>query len=271
MINDRTGALKAALNQNDGYEPCNDVNITIDNPESSMAEFFSEIEEVSQYLSKIESSVEEVKKKHSAVLCAPQSDEKVKQEIESLTAEIKRLANKVRGKLKLMEHGADIEKDKNSTSATYRIKMTQHSTLSRRFVDIMFQYNKIQTDHRERCKDRIKRQLEITGKVTTDEEIENMLEKGDPAIFIEGIVIETQKAKQTLADIEARHADIMKLEKSIRELHDMFMDMAVLVESQGELINRIEHNVQNSVDFVDHAKGDINRAVKYQSKARRVS
>ena len=46
------------------------------------------------------------------------------------------------------------------------------------------------------------------------------------------IIMETQQAKQTLADIEARHADIMKLEKSIQELHDMFMDMAMLVEQQ---------------------------------------
>jgi len=35
-----------------------------------------------------------------------------------------------------------------------------------------------------------------------------------------------------LKDIEARHNDIMKLESSIRELHEMFMDMAMLVESQ---------------------------------------
>lgn len=47
---------------------------------------------------------------------------------------------------------------------------------------------------------------------------------------------DTQQAKQTLADIEARHADIIKLENSIRELHDMFMDMAMLVESQVRLL-----------------------------------
>lgn len=46
------------------------------------------------------------------------------------------------------------------------------------------------------------------------------------------IIMDTHQAKQTLADIEARHADIIKLENSIRELHDMFMDMAMLVESQ---------------------------------------
>lgn len=44
--------------------------------------------------------------------------------------------------------------------------------------------------------------------------------------------METQQARQTLADIEARHADIIKLETSIKELHDMFMDMAMLVENQ---------------------------------------
>jgi hypothetical protein len=46
------------------------------------------------------------------------------------------------------------------------------------------------------------------------------------------ILMETKIAKQTLADIEARHKDILKLEQSIKELHDMFMDMAMLVESQ---------------------------------------
>jgi len=37
---------------------------------------------------------------------------------------------------------------------------------------------------------------------------------------------------QALTDIEARHNNIMKLESSIRELHDVFMDMAILVEEQ---------------------------------------
>lgn len=72
------------------------------------------------------------------------------------------------------------------------------------------------------------------------------------------IIMETQQAKQTLADIEARHADIIKLENSIRELHDMFMDMAMLVESQvraprpccdpfNELIRRCRRNVESGI------------------------
>ena len=76
------------------------------------------------------------------------------------------------------------------------------------------------------------RQLEITGRTTTNEELEDMLEQGNSAVFTQGIIMDTAQAKQTLADIEARHADIIKLETSIKELHDMFIDMAMLVESQ---------------------------------------
>jgi t-SNARE complex subunit (syntaxin) len=57
------------------------------------------------------------------------------------------------------------------------------------------------------------------------------------------IMTDTQQAKQTLADIKARHADIIKLESSIRELHDLFVDLAILVESQVIII---------SIDLIDY-------------------
>lgn len=40
---------------------------------------------------------------------------------------------------------------------------------------------------------------------------------------------------------------------------------------QGEMVNNIERNVVNSVDYVEHAKEETKKAIKYQSKARRVS
>jgi len=45
--------------------------------------------------------------------------------------------------------------------------------------------------------------------------------------------------KQALNEIETRHTEIIKLENSIRELHDMFVDMAMLVESQVQ--PRVQH------------------------------
>ncbi|KAH9390045.1 Syntaxin-1A [Tyrophagus putrescentiae] len=97
-----------------------------------------------------------------------------------------------------------------------------------------------------------------------------MLESGNPAIFTQGIIAETIQAKQSLADIEARHADIIKLENSIRELHDMFIDMAMLVEQQGEAINRIETHVQSTFDYVEKAREQTKQAMEYQKKSRKL-
>ena len=41
-----------------------------------------------------------------------------------------------------------------------------------------------------------------------------------------------REAKSMLADIEARHKDIMELEKSIIGLHTMFKSMAIFVDRQ---------------------------------------
>ncbi|XP_059484581.1 syntaxin-1A isoform X3 [Neocloeon triangulifer] len=265
MTKDRLAALKAAQSDDDDVGP-DDVAVNVD---GFMDEFFAEVEDIREMIDRIESNVEEIKKKHSAILSAPQTDEKVKQELDDLMADIKKSANKVRAKLKVIENNIEQEEHVNKSSADLRIRKTQQATLSRKFIEVMTEYNRTQTDYNQKLKDRLQRQLEITGKKTTNEELDEMLESGNSAVFTEGIIMETQQAKQTLADIQARHADIIKLENSIRELHDMFMDMAMLVESQGEMIDRIEYHVEHAVDYVQTATQDTKKALKYQSKARR--
>ena len=42
-----------------------------------MDEFFSEVEDIRENIDKIQCNVEEVKRKHSSILSAPQTDEKI--------------------------------------------------------------------------------------------------------------------------------------------------------------------------------------------------
>ncbi|KPP72585.1 hypothetical protein Z043_108400, partial [Scleropages formosus] len=84
-----------------------------------------------------------------------------KAELEQLMTDIKKLANKVRSKLKSIEQTIEQQEGTNR-SADLRIRKTQHSTLSRKFVEVMSEYNATQSDYRERCKGRIQRQLEIS-------------------------------------------------------------------------------------------------------------
>ena len=62
---------------------------------------------------------------------------------------------------------------------------------------------------------------------------------------ISQIIGDMQQAKQTLVDIEARHKNVLRLENNIKELHDMFVDMAMLMESQGTMIDNIEYKTSS--------------------------
>lgn len=49
--------------------------------------------------------------------------------------------------------------------------------------------------------------------------------------------------QDTVAEIQERHEAVVGLEKSLMELHQIFLDMAVLVEAQGEMLDNIEKQV----------------------------
>ena len=49
-----------------------------------------------------------------------------------------------------------------------------------------------------------------------------------------------------MAEINERHEAVKELEKSLMELHQIFLDMAVLVEAQGEMLDNIEQQVSPS-------------------------
>uniref|UniRef100_A0A8D2LGT0 Syntaxin-3 n=1 Tax=Varanus komodoensis TaxID=61221 RepID=A0A8D2LGT0_VARKO len=261
-MKDRLEQLKAKQDQDDADD---DLEIAIDNT-AFMDEFFAEIEETRQNIDKISENVEEAKKLYSIILSAPIPEPKTKDDLEQLTTDIKKMANTVRNKLKSMER--NIEQDEVRSSADLRIRKSQHSVLSRKFVDVMTKYNEAQVDFRERSKGRIQRQLEITGKNTTDEELEEMLESGNPSIFTSGIM-DSQISKQALSEIEGRHKDILRLESSIKELHDMFVDIAMLVENQGEIVDNIELNMMHTLDHIEKARDETKKAIKYKSKARK--
>jgi t-SNARE complex subunit (syntaxin) len=81
---------------------------------------------------------------------------------------------------------------------------------------------------------------------------------------------QTAEAQQLLRDIQSRHEDIVKLEESLRELRQLFLDMQALVESQGETLDQIEAAVDSAVDFTAKGLDEMKKAVKYQKSARKV-
>ncbi|XP_058472812.1 syntaxin-2-like [Solea solea] len=237
----------------------------------NMEDFFTTVAEVKSLIEKISSQAEEVERSHSVVLSAPNHDRRNTEKLEQLNSEIKRSADLVRAKLKSMQKNLSAEKNGKSFSVIQRIETNQHSHLTRWFAETMRGYHNAQLSFRDKCKAQIQRQLEIVGKVTTDEELEVMLHRDSLTIFISNISCDVQISSQALSEIESRHQDIVCLEWSIKELHEIFIDTAMLLESQGDLINNIEKNVSSAVDYVDMSKEETNKAVTYKKNPYKIA
>jgi t-SNARE complex subunit (syntaxin) len=47
---------------------------------------------------------------------------------------------------------------------------------------------------------------------------------------------------------------VLTFESSVAELHQMFLDFALLMEQQGELLDQIEFQVKQAGDYVEEAQ-----------------
>ncbi|XP_049916363.1 syntaxin-4 isoform X2 [Epinephelus moara] len=230
--------------------------------------FFKKAQEIHEGLQSLKSMVSNLENKQKTVLGVALPEESMKKELQTLREEIKTLASQIQRKLKSIEPKKG-EDDGKYIPINIRMQRTQHGVLSKEFVELMGHCNTIQAQYRDRNVERIQRQLKITGTNVTDQELDAMLESGQTDVFTQNILIDAQATKQALNEIESRHDEILKLERSIRDLHEMFQYLAMEVEAQGEMVNRIENNIKQSSNYVEKAKENTEKAVTYQQKARK--
>ncbi|KAM9560322.1 syntaxin-4 isoform 1-T2 [Salvelinus alpinus] len=230
--------------------------------------FFKKVQEIREGLETLKKVVSDLENKQKTVLGVALPEDGMKRELQTLREQIKTMAMQIHKKLKIIEPKKG-EDDGKYIPINLRMQRAQHGVLSREFVELMGHCNTIQASYRDRNVERIQRQLRITGTNVTDEDLDVMLESGQTDVFTQNILIDAKATKQALNEIESRHDEILKLERSIRDLHDMFQYLAMEVEAQGEMVNRIEANVLNSTDYVQKAVVETEKAATYQNKARK--
>ena len=75
--------------------------------------------------------------------------------------------------------------------------------------------------------------------------------------------------KDAYAHAADRFQDVLKLEQSVAELHQMFLDFALLTEQQGEMLDQIEYQVKAAGEYVEEGNVDIKKAIQYQKEIRK--
>lgn len=77
------------------------------------------------------------------------------------------------------------------------------------------------------------------------------------------------KASQALKGMKDRHEEVQKLEKNMKELHEMFLDISFLVSQQGYTIGRVEEYVEASREATEMSATVMKDVVVKQRRAQR--
>lgn len=135
-----------------------------------------------------------------------------------------------------------------------RIPVTNGSRVKLRKVMNEFQIlrQKILSDYKNDLK---RRYYTATGEEPGEEEISG----GGGVQMFEGKGVVDLKNKE-------RHEVVMDIQRSLKRLHQVFLDMAVLIETQGEKMDDIEENVTNAGNFLSGGTNSLYYANQMKKK-----
>lgn len=75
--------------------------------------------------------------------------------------------------------------------------------------------------------------------------------------------------RNTYSKVAGKYQDVLTLEASVAELHQMFLDFALLTEQQGELLDQIEFQVNSAADYVEQGNEEVVEAIEISKKVRK--
>ncbi|KAG9271389.1 syntaxin-19 [Astyanax mexicanus] len=228
--------------------------------------FLEEAKRVRDSLEDLEAEVKKFSQQQRNLVATMRRLSVMKKE-SSITRDIKLQAESLRKRLDaLSKQAKQSEAELGPSAATARIQQAQHAALFRQFQQVMRQYNDSLLSKQDKCKQFIIRQLEVSGREVSEEEVENMVEQGKWDVFNENILLDLKITRTQLSEIEQRHKELVTLESNMKDLRDLFLDVFMLVEEQGVRINNIQANVENTQDYVMATNEKFKMASRYRRK-----
>lgn len=275
-MKDRLRDLQAVIqNFSEKEEPLNDNDTSsqleqqavVFESEDTMEGVFAEGQAIRKEISTLKMDIKRLGKQNTRFLTSVRRISSIKRDTNAIARDIKTRGEGIYKRLqKLGAHSKELEGQHGTNAAVVRMVRSQCISLTNSFHDAMSNYNEAEMAQKENCKTRIQRQVEIMGKEVTGEQIEEMMETGKWNVFSENLLTDGKTARSALSEIESRHRELLELEGRIRDIHDLFFQMGLLVEEQGSMLDNIEANVKNTEDYVKKATSEIKQAVRYKKQ-----
>ncbi|XP_062148673.1 syntaxin-related protein KNOLLE-like [Alnus glutinosa] len=153
----------------------------------------------------------------------------------------------------------------------YRTRIAVTNGLRKKLKELMMDFQGLRQRMMFEYKDTVgRRYFTVTGEYPDEEVIDKIISNGGKE-FLGRAVQEHGRGKvlETVVEIQDRHDAAKEIEKSLLELHQVFLDMAVMVEAQAEQMDDIEHHVMNAAHYVKDGSKDLKTAVGYQRNSRK--
>jgi t-SNARE complex subunit (syntaxin) len=173
----------------------------------------------------------------------------------------------------LQQETAKLKEEGILNASDLRVRQNLNTTITRKFVDEMKVYQSAQQDYKNAIKSKASRQIRSIQPTATDEQVEQVMrsEGGREALMKQAVLSNTvnDQIQTTFDKVAGKYQDVLTLEQSVAELHQMFLDFALLTEQQGELLDQIEYQVKEANDHVECANEETVKAIEYQSAIRK--
>ncbi|CAH2047880.1 unnamed protein product [Thlaspi arvense] len=158
-------------------------------------------------------------------------------------------------------------------SSTDRTRTSVVSGLGKKLKDLMDSFQGLCARMNDEYKETVERSIHTsrTGEKADEQTIENLISSGESENFLQKAIQEQGRGQilDTISEIQERHDAVKEIEKNLIELHQVFLDMAALVEAQGQQLNDIESHVSKASSFVRRGTDQLQDAREYQKSSRK--
>ncbi|GAV81290.1 Syntaxin domain-containing protein/SNARE domain-containing protein [Cephalotus follicularis] len=247
------------------------------NPDMGMESFDKQIQEIEKQIDKLAGLLQKLKdaNEESKSVTKASAMKAIKKRMEKDIDEVGKVARNVKARIEAMnkENLANRQKPgcEKGTSVD-RSRMNVTNALTKRFKDLMIEFQtlrqKIQDEYREVVERRV---ITVTGTRPDEETIDHLIETGNSEQIFQKAIHEQGRGQvlNTLEEIQERHDAVIEIEKKLLDLHQIYLDMAVLVDAQGEILDNIESQVANAVTSVQTGTTALQNAKKLQKSSRK--
>jgi syntaxin 1B/2/3 len=140
----------------------------------------------------------------------------------------------------------------------------QVGKVDRRLKQTINRYQTLEADFRRDSQAAAERQYRIVRPNATDEEVREAVEDPDAPIFQQALLSSDRRgqAQSTLRNVKERHDAIVKIERQMVELAQLFQDLDQIVTQQEALVTNIEQKGEEVHDNVVKANTEIGGAIE---------